>query len=301
MTQAFDTTYGSTAASQASKGEETESSERTQADSKPCVLFVDDEKNIQSAVKRLLRRESYDVVIVGSGKEALEVLEKRPVDLILTDHRMPGMTGAQLLREVRLRWPETIRMILSGYAEVNAIIAAINEGEIYKYLTKPWNDEEIKLDIRRALEQRKLEAENERLTCEIKKQNDELRGLTALLDEQAKTADLKLSLSQEILEVIDVGVLSVNCGGIVISANRCVSELLFSGTSEIVGSLVWDVVPEELRDALFESSVLKDDETRGCVKLGRRTLQWRFQRLGTGPAHWGMILTFWEEIPHPGG
>jgi CheY-like chemotaxis protein len=260
---------------------------------RPCVLFVDDEVNVQNAVRRLLRREPYDLLLVSSGQEALEVLKQRRVQLVISDQRMPGMTGTELLRQVRLRWPETIRVILSGYAEVNTIIAAINEGEIYKYLTKPWNDEEIKLHIRRAIEQHALQEENRRLTREVAKQNEELRALAEQLDRRAASAAMRLSLAQELLEVIDVGVLTINGAGLIVEANRWAREVLLAGRPDPSGADIWKALPEELCARISSDAGVHDDARGGVLEIDGAEIQWRCQGLGGGP-HWGIVLTFWE-------
>ena len=101
--------------------------------------------------------------MADGGEDALRMMEAQPFQLVISDQCMPAMTGLELLTEVRRRWPDTIRIILSGYTEVNTILAAINETAIFKFITKPWNDEEIKLNIVQALEQYELEAKYRRM------------------------------------------------------------------------------------------------------------------------------------------
>ena len=176
------------------------------------VLLVDDEKKILASLRRLLRREDYELITANCGPEALELLEADPVQLIISDYRMPGMTGVELLREVRQRWPDTLRIILSGYSEVSTIIAAINEGEIYKFISKPWNDEEIKLHVRRALEQHELEEENKRMACEIAAQNERLRELNVMLEQRAADASTGLTSAQDLLETMKTAILLAKVG-----------------------------------------------------------------------------------------
>lgn len=146
------------------------------------VLIVDDEESIIAALRRLLRPEGYELVTANCGSEALTLLEADPVPLVISDYCMPGMTGLELLREVRQRWPNTLRIILSGYSDVNTIIAAVNEGEIYKFISKPWDDEEIKLHVRRAMEQYELEEEDRRLAREDAAQDERPRELNTMLE-----------------------------------------------------------------------------------------------------------------------
>jgi diguanylate cyclase (GGDEF)-like protein len=114
------------------------------------LLLVDDEANILSALKRVLRRENYRILTAGSGEEALDLLARHDVGVILTDHRMPGIGGTELLSRARVMHPQTVRMILTGYNGLDSLSEAINRGEIYKYLTKPWEETDLLQAIREA-------------------------------------------------------------------------------------------------------------------------------------------------------
>jgi EAL domain-containing protein (putative c-di-GMP-specific phosphodiesterase class I)/CheY-like chemotaxis protein len=114
------------------------------------LLVVDDEENVLHAIRRLLRSEGYRVLVAASGEEALELLAGNDVGVILSDQRMPGMSGSELLQKVRKMHPEIVRIILSGYSEASTITEAINKGEIYKYITKPWDNNELVALLRKA-------------------------------------------------------------------------------------------------------------------------------------------------------
>lgn len=129
----------------------------------PTILCVDDEENILSALRRLFRGKGYRVLTAASGAAGLQVLEGEHVDLVISDMRMPEMDGAQFLQQVRARWPGTLRLLLTGYSDIHSIIEAINCGEIYRYITKPWDDHDILLVVRQALETRALALEKTRL------------------------------------------------------------------------------------------------------------------------------------------
>ncbi|MDA0191736.1 MAG: response regulator, partial [Proteobacteria bacterium] len=107
------------------------------------LLCVDDEPNILSALRRLFRQGGYDVVVAGSGAEGLLRMEEGSFDLVISDMRMPEMDGARFLEQVRRRWPDTVRILLTGYADISSTVEAINKGEIYRYLSKPWNDDDV--------------------------------------------------------------------------------------------------------------------------------------------------------------
>jgi two-component system, NtrC family, response regulator HupR/HoxA len=117
------------------------------------VLFVDDEERLLNSLKRGLIDEPYKCLFANSGPEALKVLGDNKVHVIVTDMRMPEMNGLELLRLVREKYPDIIRIVLSGYTQITTLLTAINEGHIYKYITKPWKlEEEFKPQIRAALE-----------------------------------------------------------------------------------------------------------------------------------------------------
>lgn len=111
-------------------------------DKKYSILFVDDEKRILTALRSIFRRE-YDVSIASGGKEALEILAMKKIDVIVSDQRMPNMLGNELLAKVHQLYPKTMRLLLTGFMDKEAIIKTINEGEIYRFINKPWRNDEI--------------------------------------------------------------------------------------------------------------------------------------------------------------
>lgn len=149
------------------------------------LLFVDDEPAILSALRRLFRPLGHRVLLAESGAAALQMLAHEKVDLVLSDMRMPGMDGAQLLQAVRERWPDVARLLLTGYADIGSTIAAINQGEIQRYIAKPWDDQELLLAVREGLERARLREENRRLQALTQAHNLELEKRVA-----ARTAEL---------------------------------------------------------------------------------------------------------------
>jgi len=144
---------------------------------KPTILFVDDEENILSSLVRLFRKEDYDLLTATGGEEGLKIVESREISLVISDHMMPGMTGVDFLTRVKDISPDTIRIMLTGYADLEAAISAINKGEVYRFISKPWNDEELKLTVRQSLDYRDLVLKNRSLTRTVKKQYEVLKGL----------------------------------------------------------------------------------------------------------------------------
>jgi len=156
------------------------------------VLCVDDEPNILSALRRALRGEGYRVLTAGGGTEALALMEREAVDLVISDMRMPGMDGAQLLEQVHQRWPQALRMLLTGHADMGSTVAAINRGRILRYIAKPWDEHELLGAARDALEWLGLQRDKARLEALTARQNEELRVLNDELEArvQARTQEL---------------------------------------------------------------------------------------------------------------
>lgn len=160
------------------------------------LLLVDDEENILAALRRLLRRDGYRILCATSGKDGLALLEKEPnVDIIMSDQRMPHMTGTAFLRQARNLSPDSIRIVLSGYTDLESVTEAINEGAVYKFLTKPWDDEILRLSIKEALQfkwttdenrilQSMMVEVNQEFAASIEKQNVQLTDLQSRLDLQ---------------------------------------------------------------------------------------------------------------------
>ncbi|MEK7679747.1 MAG: response regulator, partial [Deltaproteobacteria bacterium] len=124
------------------------------------VLFVDDEKNILNSLSRLFRKEGYNILTAESGKDGLILAAKNELSLIVSDHRMPEMEGVEFLSKVRPLAPDAPRFMLTGFADINAVMAAINKGEVSRFITKPWNDEELRLLVRDGVERYGLVKEN---------------------------------------------------------------------------------------------------------------------------------------------
>jgi two-component system, probable response regulator PhcQ len=141
------------------------------------ILIVDDEPHVISALIRGLDEEPYQVIGRPGGAEALQMMEGHSFKVVISDERMPGMDGAEFLAQVRVRYPETIRIMLTGHASVEATMRAVNRGEIYRFFTKPWDEIELKLAIRSALEKYDLEQENRRLLRTVRRQSQEIRYL----------------------------------------------------------------------------------------------------------------------------
>jgi len=152
---------------------------------RPRVLVVDDEQASLNAIYRTLRKE-FEVILSLNAQSALEVLRSQEVAVILTDQRMPEMTGIELLKAAREIQPDALRILITGYADIEATIQAINEGQVFYYINKPWEPEELRLIIRRAAEQHTLRRENQRLLRELEIANQRLQAENVILHQEVE-------------------------------------------------------------------------------------------------------------------
>ncbi|WP_339866265.1 response regulator [uncultured Algoriphagus sp.] len=137
------------------------------------ILYVDDEENNLQAFKATFRRD-YKIFIAISAKEGREILKQEEIDVIVTDQRMPEETGVEFLESIIPDFPDPIRILLTGYTDIQAVIDAINKGQVYHYLTKPWEEDYLRTVIKNAFEIYQLRRENEQLTKALIKSNDQL-------------------------------------------------------------------------------------------------------------------------------
>jgi diguanylate cyclase (GGDEF)-like protein/PAS domain S-box-containing protein len=260
------------------------------------LLLVDDEPNISMSLKRLLRADGYRILVATSGKEGLEMLADNPVGVIISDQRMPEMTGVEFLGQVKDIYPNTIRIVLSGYTELKSVTDAINEGAIYKFLTKPWDDDQLREQVREAFQRYELMQENIRLARELERANGELseinRGLEMRVAEKTESLSHNigvLQVSQEILEHLPAGVVGIDDEGLVVIANRQADSLLTgNGNGSLLGSDARDCLPEELLTLADEAA----EESRTVALTDGRRFHVISHRMGDMCKAQGCILVF---------
>lgn len=162
------------------------------------VLCVDDEANILSSMKRLLHKQPYKVLLADSGAKAIELIKTEKIHLIISDMKMPAMSGAQLLEKIASAMPDCYRILLTGFADMASVIEAVNKGKIHRYLQKPWDNDELIASIDEGLNLVSLKEENHRLTHLISKQNKQLKLLNQSLDEkvQLRTKQIRIALKR---------------------------------------------------------------------------------------------------------
>ncbi len=146
------------------------------------LLLVDDEENIVAAMVRLLRRDGYKILQANSGKDGLALLAQNEVGVIISDLRMPEMTGVEFLSQVKELYPDTVRIVLSGYADIHSVTDAINHGAIYKFLTKPWSDELLCASVEEAFLHYELVQEKNRLARDIQVAHDQIAHINLELE-----------------------------------------------------------------------------------------------------------------------
>jgi len=224
----------------------------TQARKKRTLLLVDDEENIVSALRRLLRRDGYTIVTASGGEEGLKRLAEQEIDVIVSDQRMPGMTGVEFLNRAKALYPNTVRMVLSGYTELQSIIDAVNEGAIYKFLTKPWDDERLRSHIAEAFRQKELSDENRRLARQVETVNADLADLNGRLEqllsqqrEQSEILAASAGSMRQLVEELPAAVAAVDADGQIVFVNREASERL-PGAAGWIGRNVRDALPGPL-------------------------------------------------------
>jgi EAL domain-containing protein (putative c-di-GMP-specific phosphodiesterase class I) len=251
------------------------------------LLLVDDEVSIVLALKRLLRREEYQILSATSGAQGLEMLALHDVDVIVSDQRMPAMTGEEFLRRAKDIYPETIRMVLSGYADMESITNSINQGAIYKFLSKPWDETVLKEAIREAFQRKELGDENQRLTREIESMNVDLQrsneSLAQLLHEQTHHSRFSLTAllaAQETLHLVPVPVVGLDPSGQMVFANEAFDAL--DCAEESCHGLVQHLPP-------FPSSIVQS-----FLYTDASGQRWRVngRHLANGNNHRGMVFAF---------
>jgi len=221
------------------------------------LLLVDDEENIVSALRRVLRRDGYRILSARSGGQGLALLAEQAVNVIVSDQRMPEMSGVEFLRRAKAMRPETTRIVLSGYTDLQSVTDAINEGAIYKFLTKPWDDEQLRAQIAEAFRYHELGRENERLAVELRVANDALAAANRALERQVEQrarelflASRGLDVTQFLLDHLPIGIIGVADDDVIVVANRRAAQILqCRHPGAMLGSTAAECLPAEVATA----------------------------------------------------
>ncbi len=172
----------------------------------PPILYVDDEEDNLVVFNSTFRRD-YEVHLAKSGQEGLEIMRKHQIQLIITDQRMPEMTGIQFLEKVIPDYPDCIRMILTGFSDIKAIIQAINTGWVYRYITKPWNREELKINIDKGLETYQLRGQNKKLIEDLRDANQTLEQKVRERTQQIESQNVEITSNIQYARKIQIALL----------------------------------------------------------------------------------------------
>jgi CheY-like chemotaxis protein len=250
------------------------------------LLIVDDEESILSSLRRLMRRDGYRIVTANDGATALELLDQHPVDVIVTDQRMPKMTGTEFLRRVRERFPDTIRIVLSGYTELDSVTSAINDGAVYKFLTKPWEDDQLRANISEAFHRKKLDDENRRLHAELAVANSQLASLLKEREHELQMGMSALDLSRRILATLPCPIIGLDNEGLLAFINEAAEKMM---GEPLLGTPALSAFPSELNAALAN-----DANFSIPITFGSKAYRLLCTRLDIDHATRGRVLTFLE-------
>ncbi len=226
-------------------------------DKQHTVLCIDDEKNILNALKRLLRKEDYRLLTAAGGQQGLDILAQNEVHVVISDQRMPEMSGTEFLKQVKKLYPQVIRIILTAYTDLGTITESINEGSIYKFFLKPWNDQNLKLEIRQALDQYDLMEANKRLHQMIVQQNEELKAinddLEAIVNERTQSLKVQnqaLQLSRAILDDVPLPIIGISSEMMIVMINKAANAFLQEDFPMGLGDNIIDFFDNSIKDRL---------------------------------------------------
>ena len=223
------------------------------------VLCIDDEENVLRALQRSFRKETFNVYTALSGKEGLKILENLSVHLIIADFRMPQMNGVEFFTKAKKIQPDAIRVLLSGYASIDMVTKAVNEGGIYRLLTKPWNEIELRQEINLALQHWELVQRNRKLNKKIEEQLLELKSMNRQLEDivEERTREIliknqALELSHQILDNLPTAVMGVALEKYIVYFNKEAEEIFQEFETNPIGKKVDDIFPEEISQIISD-------------------------------------------------
>lgn len=256
------------------------------------LLLVDDEVNIVSSLKRLLRPDNYNILTAHSGQEGLDVLARHEVDVIMSDQRMPGMTGVEFLSKAKEIYPNTVRIVLSGYTELQSVTDAVNQGAIYKFLTKPWDDIQLRGHVEEAFRRKEMADENLRLDLEVRTVNFELAQANRRLEEvltqqqqQISRDEVSLDIVREALQHVPLPVIGLDEDDVVAFINGA-AQLLFKDGGAMLGCDARAAMP-----GLFNVLDQADASGKCRVELGGALYEIICNNMGKGSLSRGRLMT----------
>ena len=240
------------------------------------ILCVDDERNVLRSLERLFIDDNYEIFLADSVEEGLKLLESEgPFHVVISDYRMPVMNGVDFLKAVYEKQPETVRIVLSGYADAGAIVAAINDGHIYKFIPKPWNDEELRVTIANSLERYFLQRNNRELLEKLAQVNYALEQKVKERTEELELHVHALEFAQQMLWSLPVGVVGIDENNMVAHCNTVAAKLLKNVCTDFLGSDAIQSCSKEIGSFIGNTRKENITETKmelngkQCLVMGR--------------------------------
>lgn len=252
------------------------------------LLLLDDEPNIVRSLRRVFRAQPWTVHTATTPDEAFELLARHPVGVVMSDQRMPLMRGTDFLARVKQLYPDTMRIVLSGYTELQSVTDAINDGAIYKFLTKPWVDSQLTAEIEQAFQQYEMAAENQMLQQRLQETNRQLAVRLRENEERLQREETALDVTHEALGAVPVPVLGVDASGMIALSNAAADALLGGGVS-LVGDHLGHVLQADA----------DDDEATAVprrVRIGADVYELRCSPLGASSRGAGTVITLLKGV-----
>lgn len=268
------------------------------------ILCVDDEINVLRALQRLFMDDDYEILTATDGADALKIMaeQQKGVQLVISDYRMPGMNGVDFLKQIKESWPATIRIVLSGYADTASVVDAINEGQIYKFIPKPWSDDELKVTIAKALEVYFLRQKNLRLSDELMEAYLRLEGINSNLEEEVRSRteiltfqNSVMQFAHQVMDSLPVAVIGCDPSGLIVLANRLANKLFAQGLATLAGMDSGGVLPAEILSLLV--NLKEGDYQYLSLDVGGTQCRILASKLVTDRQQEGMIVVVMPENP----
>ncbi|MGD9158626.1 MAG: response regulator [Desulfobacteraceae bacterium] len=253
-------------------------------DSKYTILVIDDEEFILKSLKRLLRMDGYNILTALSGDEGFEILKENDVQLIISDQRMSGMSGTDFFEKVKDDFPDVIRTILSGYTDVDSITESINKGHIFKFFLKPWNDNNLRLEIKHCIDQYELIKKNkeldeilikknkelETINKELKSINDKLESIVKKRTKDLEIQNQALELSRAIFEDMPLASLGISSDGMIVMCNKKALAITHDNAGFEVGRNISEYIPDNAKQMVDNAINNEDTEAiEQCSIMGK--------------------------------
>ncbi len=265
------------------------------------ILCVDEEREISKALQQLFSADNqYSIITAESGEDGLVIMDKeKNIRLVVSEYQLPGMNGIDFLCQVYKEYPETIRVVLSGYVDTAAVVDAVNLGRINKYIHKPWNDDELKEAISYALQHQELQLQNNQLNKELQQKNQQLQNvnvnLERLVDQRSEALEIRnrvLQVAQGILDVLPMVVFGIDPEDMIVHCNEYARDLFPYGGFGPLGNDRFDVFPEEVNALIDQLGC--DRAAKANVKVLNRKYRAEVRRLHESLAQ-GLVLVLTPE------